>query len=54
VLTFTNGLKFSLNATNTTEMIKAFGSETDDWVGESIELYEGEALYQNRWCPRCA
>ena len=25
VLTFTNGLKFSLNATNTTEMIKAFG-----------------------------
>jgi hypothetical protein len=48
VLTFTNGLRFSLNVSNTTEMIKAFGSETDDWVGERVELYAGEALYQGK------
>jgi hypothetical protein len=51
VLTFTNGLRFSLNATNTTEMIKAFGSETDDWIGERVELYEGEASYQGKTVP---
>jgi hypothetical protein len=51
VLTFTNGLKFSLNATNTTEMIKAFGSETDDWRGERVELYAGEAAYQGKMVP---
>jgi hypothetical protein len=51
VLTFTNGLKFSLNATNTTEMIKCLGSETSDWEGESIELYEGEAPYQGKTVP---
>jgi len=51
VLTFTNGLRFSLNATNCTEMIKALGSETDDWLGECVELYQGEALYQGEQVP---
>jgi len=51
VLIFTNGLKFSLNVTNTTELIKAFGSETDDWLGESVELYQGETLYQGEMVP---
>ena len=50
-LIFTNGLRFSLNVTNTTEMIKAFGSETDDWQGERIELYAGEALYDGKMVP---
>ena len=51
VLTFTNGLKFSLNVTNTTEMIKAFGAETDLWLGERVELHEGEAPYQDKMVP---
>jgi hypothetical protein len=51
VLTFTNGLKFSLNVTNVTELIKAFGSETDDWRGEPIELHAGETLYQDKMVP---
>ena len=51
VLTFTNGLRFSLNITNTTEMIKAFGSETNDWLGECVELHEGEAPYQDKMVP---
>jgi hypothetical protein len=32
-------------------MIKAFGNETDDWVGERIELYAGEAPYQDKMVP---
>jgi hypothetical protein len=51
VLVFTNGLRFSLNVTNITEMIKAFGSETDDWIGERVELYAGEAPYQKKMVP---
>jgi hypothetical protein len=51
VLIFTNGLKFSLNVTNVTELIKAWGSETDDWVGEHVELYAGETLYEGKMVP---
>ena len=51
VLSFTNGLRFSLNVSNCTEMIKSFGSETDLWVGERVELYAGEALYQGKMVP---
>jgi hypothetical protein len=51
VLTFNNGLRFSLNVTNTQELIKTFGSETDDWLGEKIELYEGEVPYEKKMVP---
>jgi hypothetical protein len=51
VLVFTNRLRFSLNVTNVTEMIKAFGSETGDWEGESVELWAGEAPYQGKTVP---
>jgi hypothetical protein len=51
VLTFSNGLRFSLNVTNTTALIKEFGKESQDWIGESIELYAGETKYQGAPTP---
>jgi hypothetical protein len=51
VLIFTNGLKFSLNVGNTVEMIKAFGSETEGWRGEHVELYQGEVPYEGKMVP---
>jgi len=46
VITFTNRLRLSLNVTNTQTMIKACGAESDDWVGEWVELYPGTIPYQ--------
>jgi hypothetical protein len=46
VLTFDNGLRLSLNVTNVTTLIKAWGSESDDWIGERVEAYAGETKYQ--------
>jgi hypothetical protein len=51
VLTFSNGFRFSLNVTNTQTLIKAWGSESDDWVGERLELYAGETKYQGEAKP---
>jgi hypothetical protein len=51
VVTFTNGLKFSLNTTNNRTLMNAFGEESDDWVGEEIELYAGETRYQGALTP---
>lgn len=51
VLTFSNGLKLSLNTTNCTEMIKQLGSETNDWFGAQVELTKGETLYQGNMVP---
>jgi hypothetical protein len=51
VLTFTNGLKFSLNVTNTTALIKAFGKESGDWIGEWVELRAGMTKYQGEDTP---
>jgi hypothetical protein len=51
VITFENGLKFSLNVTNTVTLLKAFGSESDDLLGEQIELFAGETTYNNEAKP---
>jgi hypothetical protein len=51
VITFENGLKFSLNVTNTVTLPKAFGSESDDLLGEQIELFAGETTYNNEAKP---
>ena len=51
VLSFSNGFRFSLNATNTATLLKAFGNESGDWIGERIELYAGEAPYQGGMTP---
>jgi hypothetical protein len=38
----------SLNATNTHTLIRAFGPNSDDWIGKEIELYVGEIEFQNK------
>ena len=51
VVTFSNGCRFSLNVTNSQALIKAFGKESDDWIGEQIELYAGELKYRGEVRP---
>jgi hypothetical protein len=50
-LIFTDGTALSLNATNTRALTKAFGAETDEWPGHTVELYAGEILYQGKPQP---
>jgi hypothetical protein len=46
-VTFSNGLRFSLNVTNVQAMLKVLGSESDDWLGETIELSAGKAKFKD-------
>jgi hypothetical protein len=46
VATFEDGTRLSLNGTNVTMLIDAFGSvEHEDWLGEKLELYAGTLRY---------
>jgi len=46
VVTFEDGTRLSLNGTNVSTLIDAFGSvEDEDWVGQKIELYAGTLRY---------
>jgi hypothetical protein len=51
VLTFSNGMKFSLNKTNVGTLIEAWGDESDDWIGEKVELYAGTIRFKNEDQP---
>jgi hypothetical protein len=45
-VTFHDGSKLSLNGTNVSTLIAAFGStEHSDWIGEEVELYAGTLKY---------
>jgi hypothetical protein len=46
-LVLASGMKLALNSTNTRELAKHFGFETNDWTGRKIELYRGEVRNQN-------
>jgi hypothetical protein len=46
VLTFENGFKFPLNVTNVQTLIKAWGEKSQDYIGESVELYEGTTKFE--------
>jgi hypothetical protein len=46
VIEFESGRQFSLNVTNVQALIKAFGKESRDWLGETVELYPGKTKYQ--------
>ncbi len=37
-----------LNRTNTKALIDAFGKDSDAWVGQKIELYATETLFQGK------
>lgn len=40
------GDALSLNATNLRTLVRAYGSESDYWIGKQIELFLGEIEYQ--------
>lgn len=45
VVTFTDGTKLSLNATNVDTLIHALGPNREDWIGKEIEVYRGTLRY---------
>jgi hypothetical protein len=47
-LVFESGGMLSVNATNNAELLKAYGKNSDDWIGKEIELYLGEIEFQNQ------
>jgi hypothetical protein len=51
VLTLDNGSLFSLNVTNGRATGKAYGYNSDDWIGKRIELSVGEALFKGEKQP---
>jgi hypothetical protein len=51
VITFSNGMRFSLNKTNVGTLIGVWGDESDDWVGERLELFLGTVRYKNEDQP---
>ena len=47
-ITFESGVKLSVNATNTKALIRAFGADSESWIGHDVELYLGSIEYQGR------
>ena len=47
-VSFTDGTKLSLNATNNKILCQAYGTDGDDWIGKEIELSLGEIEYQGK------
>jgi hypothetical protein len=47
-LTFHDGTQLSLNKTNFEALARAYGMESDDWLGKEVELLVGEVLYQGK------
>jgi hypothetical protein len=45
-LIFESGDILSLNATNFKALIRAYGSNSDDWIGKEIKLKKGQTEYQ--------
>jgi hypothetical protein len=45
VATFASGDQFSINRTNVRTLIDAYGSDSRDWVGKTIELSIGPATF---------
>ena len=51
VATFEDGSKLSLNGTNVNTLIRAFGKNDQDWIGQRIELYAGTLRYNGNDNP---
>jgi hypothetical protein len=45
---FETGEALSLNATNRKILVRAYGPDSDDWVGKVIELFLGEIEFQKQ------
>jgi hypothetical protein len=48
---FEDGSILGLNATNTKILVKAYGPNSDVWIGKEIELFLGEVEYQKKMQP---
>jgi hypothetical protein len=48
---FKSGDILSLNATNVKILQKAYGVDSDLWIGKKVELYAGEVEYQKKMQP---
>ncbi len=51
VANFEEGLSLSLNATNSRILAKAYGPETDGWLGHVIELFSDEIEFKGNLQP---
>ena len=47
-LTFNDGTRLSVNATNGGLLARAYGMNSDDWIGKRIELVLGTIDYQGK------
>ena len=47
-LTFDDGSRLSANVTNCRALSRAYGTDSDVWVGKEVELYLGEIEYQDK------
>jgi hypothetical protein len=51
-LTFDDGTRLSLNGTNVSTLIRAFGTDDSDaWIGQPIELYAGTVRFNGNDKP---
>jgi hypothetical protein len=50
-LVFETGEVLGLNSTNNRTLIRAYGPNSDGWIGKEIELYLGEIEYQGSMQP---
>jgi hypothetical protein len=48
VATFDDEDQLSLNVTNTNALAKAYGWNSDSWIGHTVELYAGTTIYQGQ------
>jgi hypothetical protein len=47
-LIFETGEVLGLNATNSKILMRAYGPNSDDWIGKEIELFLGKVEYQKK------
>jgi hypothetical protein len=47
-LHFKDGSRLSINTTNNRVLVRAYGHDSDDWVGKQIELTVGEVEFQGK------
>jgi hypothetical protein len=48
---FETGETLTLNATNARILMRAYGPDSEDWIGKEIELYAGEVEFEKKMQP---
>jgi hypothetical protein len=47
-LKFASGDLLSLNKTNARTLVRAYGWESNNWIGKTVELYGGETTFEKQ------